>query len=114
MNQRFVICGALFDASGESDIVCCPATGDLILMDTIRGNMVMDSLTISDPQVALDEDVYASICREKQCDGVILSNKWLITLLGDKAYYYSYDDLQNAKHVVDWDTFVEFEESIDV
>ena len=102
--SSFVVCGAFDSGNGFSDIYADQLTGDVVLDSDLIGRVFMAELSVVDPIEISDEAVLSKLCNHLDCDGVILSNRHLITLKGSTAFYRNYVNKDVIEHTVDFHT----------
>lgn len=105
-------CGAMRESVGLSDIVCDAATGDVVLVSDIMGQCLFSNVSVADPAHFTDPAVINKLCDAYNCDGVIMTDSYLITLKDDVASYRSYLDLEKVAHTVEYDLFIDYEGEI--
>jgi hypothetical protein len=111
--KDFVTCGSLKIGNGFSDIVCDPATGDLIFCDDINGNCVMSNMSITDPINTEYSPAVDKIIESTGADGVIMSETYLIILKDFEAEYRDYTDPMQVLHKVSFDIDIVYEGEIE-
>lgn len=104
---NYVVCGIYNPGTGYSDIYVDTATGDVILESDLIGRVYLNEMCVLDAIPVYETNALENICSYFDCDGVILSNRHLITLKGLKAEYRDYADNTKVEHVVEFDTDLE-------
>ena len=104
---NYVVCGIYNPGNGYSDIYVDTATGDVILDSDLIGRVYLNELCVLDAATVTETSSLEKICDYFDCDGVILSDRHLITLRGLKAEYRNYADNSKIEHEVEFDTDLE-------
>lgn len=102
--SSFVNCGAFDTGNGFSDIYADELTGDVVLDSDLLGRVFLSELSVVDPLPLSDESVIQKLCSYLDCDGVIMSQRHLITLKGETAYYRNYVNKEIVEHTVEFNT----------
>lgn len=105
-------CGAMRESVGLSDIVCDASTGDVVLVSDMMGQCLFSNVSVADPTYFADPAVVNKLCDTYDCDGVIMTYSYLITLKDNIASYRSFLDLENVAHTVEFDLFIDYEGEI--
>lgn len=101
---RFVNCGIYNNGIGLCNIYADTITGELIIQSDLQGNCYMSELTVLDPIQNPGDDVLQKVMKHFEADGVILSDRHLITLKDEQAYYRNYADNTKVENVIAFDT----------
>lgn len=102
--DRFVVCGAYDDGNGMCDIIADTVTGDAVLCSDLLGNCYISEVTVVDALPCGEHDAMRKILDYFQCQGVIMSQRNLITLNDGKAYYRNYADNSKIEHTAEYNT----------
>lgn len=104
---KFVNCGVFDPGNGYSDIYADPATGDVVLDSDLLGRVFMSELAVLDPLPVPEMSAVSKICQYFDCDGIIMSNRNLITLKGNTATYRDYADNSKIIQTIEFNTDLE-------
>ena len=98
-------CGAINLGQGFSDICVLAETGDLVVIDDYAGNCVIGEVSVTDASEFESNEAIASICDQLQCDGAVLSAKYLITfkVAENKAQFRPVLDPMTVEREVEFD-----------
>lgn len=112
--SKFVTCGKLKLGTGYSDIVCDVTTGDLIFCDDANGNCLISGIPcVPDPFDVTDSPAIDKIITQMECDGAILTGRYLITFNDFKAEFRNCSEPTIIKHSCDVDFNIEYDEPIE-
>ena len=106
--REYVTCGAIDCGNGWSDIVVEPITGDTICCNDLLGDSLFSNISVADPMPFENEEAIRKVCEHFNCDGVIMSASYLITLKDDVASYRNYLDNTKVEHRVEYDLCQEY------
>ena len=110
MSNDFVMCGALRLGVGLSPVYCDVTTGDLVFSDDLNGNCLFSNMSLTDPIDMSGSHAFEKMCADMQCDGIILSNSYIITLKDDKAEYRQYGQSDKILQTVEFDLDTVYED----
>lgn len=105
-------CGIIVRDGEVYDLVSDTATGEVVMISDLLGNCYLSEITVLDPNVTKNEKVLHKMLEHFQCDGIIMSERHLITLHGDEAQYRAYVDTDAVVQTVQFDTDMECMERI--
>lgn len=105
-------CGAMKESVGLSDIVCDSTTGDVVLVSDIMGQSLFSNVSVADPMHFADPAVINKLCDAYDCEGVIMTASYLITLKDNVASYREFLNLEKVVHTVEYDLFIDYEGEI--
>lgn len=104
-SDKFITCGAIESGAGLDDIVVNEKTGDAVVISDLQGNRYLTGFKVEHPILCTDETNFQKLIDYFNCDGVILSQEYLITLKDYTASYRDYVDKQKIVLTVDYDDF---------
>lgn len=108
----FTRCGSYDDGNGTCDLVADVNTGEVILVSDLLGNCYLSEITALNVLRFASEEAEAKIRRHFEADGVILTDKYLITLKDGVASYRNAQDYSAVEHTIKFDTDMVCERAI--
>lgn len=110
--SQFVKCGALDAGAGACDLVVDIVTGEVVIMSDLLGNCYLSEITVLDPITPASTEAAMKVAAHFNADGVIMSMRNIITIVGNKATYRNFTHHDQIESEIVFDTDVQCETPI--